>query len=167
VTRDDHRIVRKVCGAGCALIVLLNKSDLVPPRRLAHAAAAVHRALPEAAFAPVVAVSAKTGFQVPRVLTTLIRVARTLRAGLREEECRTLLTQAWAAHRPPRFRGRVVSLKAARWRPGRPARLELRTAPVGQLPTPYGHYLLKRLHAHPALAGVPVQLVVTGPAPSR
>jgi GTP-binding protein len=174
ITRDDQRLLERVCEAGCGLIVLLNKWDLVQaaknPDGLKEGrtlAGVVQRALPGASFAPVLAVSAKTGFQVPRVVTTALRVARAMRQGLSENTCTAMLREAWSAHAPPRWRGRAVRLERARWLGGRPARIELITRPIGRLPEPFERYLLKKLHAAPALEGVPVRLSVTGPNPNR
>ena len=172
ITRDDRRLLERLCEAGCGLIILLNKWDLVQGAKTPEGvkegralAAVVQRALPGASFAPVLAVSAKTGFQVPRVLTTAMRVARAMRQGLTEEQCTAMLREAWSAHQPPRWRGRAVRLERARWLGGRPVRIQLLTRPVGHLPDPFERYLLKKLHTAPVLEGVPVRLSVTGPTP--
>ncbi len=169
ITSDDRRLLSRLCGTGCGIVVLLNKWDLVQTpgghggrRRLSEdtLAESVRRLLPDASAAPVLPVSAKTGFQVMRAVAEAMRVARALRDGLSDEACTALMRQAWAAHTPPRLRGRAIRLERARWVPGRPARVELATRPIGALPRPYRHYLLKRLHSSPALVGVPVRLVV-------
>ena len=163
VTRDDQRIVAKVCDVGRGLMLLVNKWDLVRGGNEQKLRDAIRRALPFASFAPVLAISAKTGFQVPRALTATLQLIRSMQRGLSEEECTRLMQHAWAAHPPPRFRGRVIRLKQARWLADRPPRLELITSPIGRLPTPYHRHLLKSLHAHPRLAGIPVTLVVKDP----
>lgn len=169
MTRDDQRIAQRVLEAGCGLVILVNKWDLVTaakasggprtPRQVeARVTALVGRAMPSAAFAPVVTVSATTGFHVAESLTTALKVGRLLREGVPEEELVSLLKAAWAAQAPPRFLGRLILLRRAQWVPGRPNRIVLTTAPLGRLSAPYQHYLLKRLHAHPRLQGVPVTL---------
>jgi GTP-binding protein len=163
VTTDDRRIVSQACDAGCGLVLAPNKWDLITGGNEEKLAGAVHRMLPMALFAPVVALSAKTGWHVPDVLDAAQRVVANIRRGVTEEVCREVLTRAWDSHLPPRFRGRAIRLKSVRWLPGRPPRLELATGPIGRLPMPYQHYLLKRLYAHPAFFGMPVQLAVIGP----
>ena len=167
VTTDDRRIITQVCEAGRGLILLVNKWDLVKGGRELALTEAVYRAIPFAAFAPVFAVSAKTGFHLPRVLPTALRIGRSMQQGLAEVDCSTLLKKAWAAHAPPRIRGRAIQLQAARWLAGHPVRVELITRPIGRLPVPYQHYLLKRFYANPKLAGVPVRLIVKEPDGSR
>ena len=167
VTRDDRRIAEKICDEGCGLALLLNKWDLIKRGDARAVEALAREAMPAASFAPVVAISAKTGFQVPRVLPEALGVVRTLRQGLPASECTALLEKAWAARPVPRFNGRPIRLTAARWLPGRPASLVLHTKPLGRLPTPYQRYLLKRVHAYVPLRGVPVKLAIQGPAPEK
>ncbi|MCI0432723.1 MAG: GTP-binding protein, partial [Gemmatimonadetes bacterium] len=160
VTNDDQRIVTHVCRKGRGLALLANKWDLVKGGSERALVEGVRRALPFASFAPVIAVSATTGFQVPKSLALTFGIVRAMRTGIDDNTCEELLRKAWAARTPPRWLGRAIRFRAAHWRPGRPVRLELLTAPIGRLPVPYQHYLLKRLHAHPKLSGIPVQLVI-------
>ena len=166
VTRDDRRIVDRVCDAGRGLVLLVNKWDLLKGRQEHRLAESVHRALPFASFAPVLAISAKTGFQVRQSLALMLRVVRAMRQEMPEAECAALLQRAWAAQLPPRFQGRALRLKQARWVPGNPGRMEVVTQPVRPLPGPYHRYLLKALQAHPSLVGMPIHLVVN-PQPAR
>jgi GTP-binding protein len=165
VTRDDRRIVDRVCQSGRGLVLLINKWDLIKGRQERLLADAVHRALPFASFAPVLAMSAKTGFQVRQGLTLMLRIARAMRQAIPEAECAALLQRAWAAQPPPRCQGRALRLKQARWVPGNPGRMEVMTQPVKPLPGPYHRYLLKALQAHPSLTGSPLQLIVNPSTP--
>ena len=160
VTRDDQRILSFICEVGCGCVLLLNKWDLVPKGRPRLAEKTVHQSAPATAFAPVLPVSAKTGFQVPHGLSVALRIAEAIRRGGADVDWLAVFTRAWAAHTPPRFRGRPIRLHEARWMSGRPVRLELLMSPVGWLPVPYQHYLLKQLYAQPQLKGVPVQLLM-------
>lgn len=170
VTRDDQRIMAQVYERGRGCVLLLNKWDLVKERSTSSASAratermlieAVHRAVPAATrWAPVLPISAKTGFHVSQGLTGALGVFRALQRRVPDAECLALLEAAWHLQPPPRFRGRVVRLQQACWVPGRPVRVEISTRPVGWLPFSYQHYLLKRLYADQRLAGVPIQLIV-------
>ena len=110
------------------------------------------------AFAPVLTVSALTGWQLERILPTALRVVRAMRRGLPHTTLLTLLKQCWVKRPPPRMRGRPLQLVAAKWRLGFPPCIELTTRPVGVLPLPYQRFLMNQLHQHPALAGIPVRL---------
>ena len=167
VTRDDRRLVAKVCEAGRGLVLLVNKWDLVKGGRLRALPEAVRRALPFAPFAPILAVSAKTGFQVSRSLTLALAIVRRMRRPVGEAECLARLRAAWTAHPPPRVRGRAIRLQGARWVPGCPVRVEVAITPVVRLPASYHHYLRKALYAQGDLAGVPIRLAVAEPPPAR
>ena len=174
VTRDDQRILSRVSDAGCGCVLVVNKWDLVSARGSPMAASrratggalaeAIRRAAPSAAFAPVLAVSAKTGLRVSESLECALRVHQAVQRRIDAAECLTLLKHAWRTQPPPRFRGRAIRLQLVQWLPGRPVRLQLTLSPVGWLSKPYQHYLLKRFFAHPSLSGVPVTLVLNGPA---
>ena len=176
VTRDDQRIITRVIDAGCGCVLLVNKWDLVTargrppgPRRATAAqleaglAEAVRRARPSAAFAPVLAVSAKTGFQVSRILPAVLRITHTMRKSWPDTALLALVQRAWDTRVPPRLRGRPVTLKGAQWLGGRPSTIVLTTSPPGRLPVRDEHLLLKRLSADPRLSGIPLRLLAEGP----
>ena len=160
VTRDDRRIVAHVCQVGCGLVLLVNKWDTIKGGSERRLTQAIQRELPAASFAPIIAISAKTGFQVARSLTRVLEVLRASRRGLADAECLTLLQQAWARQPSPRIHGRTVRLRQARWVPGRPPRIEVVVSPINRLPLPYERYLLKQVHAHPSLSGIPIRLAI-------
>ena len=162
IVRDDRRIIAQVCDAGRGVVLLANKWDLIKGGSERKLTEVLRRTLPtSAAFAPVLAVSATTGFHVQQSLTSALRILRVMREGMPQPECQAVVGRAWQAHPAPRFRGRVIHFKGVRWIRGRPNRLELTTAPVGWLSIPYQHYLLKQVSAQPRLAGVPIRLIVT------
>ena len=163
VANDDFRIINEVCESGTGLVLAANKWDLLPKGDEKVLIKTVRRLLPQAAFAPIIAVSAKTGFQIHEALQLAERVVDNMRRGIPEETCVLALRRAWESHLPPRYRGRAIKLKKAQWSPGKPARLILKTVPIGQLPKPYQHYLLKRLYANPRFLGQPIELVIEGP----
>jgi GTP-binding protein len=168
ITADDRRIAARVVKVGKGLVLLGNKWDLVKAGHERKLAEGVRRALPHASFAPVVALSAKTGLHVRQSLELAHRIFRAMQQGLSEEQCTRLVGAAWMAHPPPRARGRPIKLKSATYRLGTPARLELVTSPcLGELPKAYAHYLVNRLHADPRLSGVPITIATQQPISRR
>lgn len=165
VTSDDRRIVGHVLEVGRGLVLLVNKWDLVKGTSEPRLTEIIHRALPSAAFAPVLAVSAKTGFQVARSLSTALDVGRAMRREVPAHECLAIVRRIWDSHLTPRLRGRPIQLREARWLPGRPVHLELAVSPFGQLPRPFHQYLLKRLYVHPTWKGVPIRVITRKVAP--
>ena len=158
ITRDDQRMLRHVAEAGCGCVIAVNKWDLITGGRRQQLPDAVHRQAASVPYAPVLAVSAKTGFQVADSLQLALRVARAMRRGLEDAQGLTWLQRAWQSHPPPRWRGRVIRLHDVEWLPGRPNHLRLTLRPVGWLPKPYQQYVLKQLYRHPQLSGIPIQL---------
>jgi len=160
ITRDDQRIITRVLEAGCGAVLLVNKWDLVTGGNERRLKDAVAQAMRPAAHAPILAVCAKTGFQVPRSLTTALRVAHAMREGIAAGELLTWVRNAWAATPPPGIRGRSIQLTEARWQSGRPCQVAVFTKPAMQLPARYQRYLLNTLTSHPRLAGIPLRLIV-------
>ena len=160
VTRDDQRIATRVREIGRGLAILVNKWDTVRGVRADGLTETVHRQLSGVSFAPVIPVSAKTGFQVTQSLETILRIVQTMRQGIPESLWSPLLLRAWQRMPPGRFRGRAIHLQRAQWIPGRPTRLELVTRPVAWLPPAYQRYLLKQLYQLPRLAGIPIHLIL-------
>jgi GTP-binding protein len=168
VTRDDQRIITKVSETGCGLILLVNKWDLMREKSEQQLRQALVKRFPSMAWAPVLAVSAITGFHVQQSLALIRQVFQAMRTGLSPEAINETLQAAWRTHPPPRYRGRCIRLIRARWiAEHRPARVELDMHPVSRLPRPYQHYLLKALYASRALTGVPVQLIGKAPPEIR
>ncbi|HEX9780353.1 MAG TPA: ribosome biogenesis GTPase Der [bacterium] len=169
VTRDDARIATRVVAAGRGLVLALNKWDLVEGVDPASLPAYIRDQLPFAAFAPVFAISAKTGAGVMAPLESAIDIAFRIRAGVPANEVEALLKAAWTSHPPPRMRGRLVNLKHAVWRAERDggARrhpgVELSIAPPGPLPAVYRQYLLNRLYADARFRGIPITIAVKEP----
>jgi GTP-binding protein len=158
VAQDDRRIVAQVLARGCGLVLLVNKWDALARGDLRGLPATMARAMPMAADAPALAVSAKTGYHVGQVLPAALAVYDGMAAPRDDALMLRAMQAAWQAHPPPRLRGRPVRLRSVRWRPGRPAAVELGTSPAGRLPPTYAKYLLKRIAQLPGLAGVPVRV---------
>ena len=163
VTSDDRRLVDLACKHQRGLLILLNKWDLIAQRPTAlQLVQRVHRTLPASRFAPVLPISATTGFQVTKALASARAILHTMRRGLSESACTSLLRSLWDAAQTPRVRGRLIHLEGARWTAGRPTKLELMLRPMSWLPPAHYRGLLNRLYAaRPGLAGVPIQLITT------
>ncbi len=159
-TQDDARLVSRVAAEGRGMVLLVNKWDLVRGGRAEEVPARAGEVIPFARFAPALAVSALTGFQVPRILPLALAVARNLRTAPDPAALEGVLQRAWRAQPPPRVRGRAVRLRSIAWRSGYPAQVELGVQPPQPLPRPYAQYLLRHVQALPETVGVPVEVRV-------
>jgi GTP-binding protein len=156
LTREERRIIHQVAEAGRGLVLVANKWDLVARPDVAAFRRALLARAPWAAFAPVVPVSAITGFQVERLLPLARRVALGLRRGLTDAQCLAGVRAAWR-QRPLRLAGRPARLVGARWI-SQPPGAALTLRPSGALPRAWAKFMANRLQAHPGLLGVPVRV---------
>lgn len=167
VVTDDLRIASAIAEAGCGVVILLNKWDLVKEPNEKQLPAAVGRFLPMLSFAPVLAVSAKTGYNVPEVIHAAYDIHQRMLTPMSDADCLALLRRAWISPVAPRMRGRLIRLHAARWITGRPVRLEVTASPGGELPLPFLRTVIKNLHRKPQCAGLPLRLITTTPSKQR
>lgn len=92
IVQEDLKLLDQVVSAGRPLCLAVNKWDLVPRSTpIAQTAAAIARRAPFLRFAPVVCISAKTGFQVFKLLEKIRQVHTEASRRLSAEECRALL----------------------------------------------------------------------------
>lgn len=92
LVQEDLKLLDQVVSAGRPLCLAVNKWDLLPRSApIAPVAAAIARRAPFLRFAPVVCISAKTGFQVRKLLERIQGVYVAANRRLESEECRRLL----------------------------------------------------------------------------
>lgn len=90
--RDDLRVLDHAVTMGRPLCLAVNKWDLIPRSSDPHEVSKViARRAPFLRFAPVVCTSAKSGFQIRRLLETILEVVAQAYRRLNSEECLGLL----------------------------------------------------------------------------
>jgi GTP-binding protein len=109
---QDLKIAEKAWKAGCGLVVVVNKWDLVD--KDTHTAPAFERHLRERApslrWAPVIFTSALTGQRVHRTLDQVLEVADERNRRIPTSEVNEVVRELAARQPPPHFRGRPVKL---------------------------------------------------------
>jgi GTP-binding protein len=109
---QDLKIAEKAWNAGCGLIVVVNKWDLV--EKDTHTAPAFERQLrdraPSLRWAPVIFTSALTGQRVQKTLDLVLEVAATRQERIPTSEVNELVRELAARQPPPHFRGRPVNI---------------------------------------------------------
>ena len=97
ITRDDLRLLDQAVRAGRPLCLVVNKWDLLDPelqkKSADDLASGIARRAPFLRFAPVIGASAKTGFQVLKVLDKVRELAERASRRLTVRECREILEQ--------------------------------------------------------------------------
>src|SRR5262249_36862909 len=158
VTHQDQRLAERIDAAGTAIVIVLNKWDLLDTDQRAAVRAQVADKLGFLSYAPALPVSALTGRRVPP-----------LRPGLREAEAAShqrvptaalnrVLRDAQAAHPPPvvkRHRPRI--LYATQGAADPPTFTLFATRP---LPPQYLRYLERKIREAFDLGPTPIKLRV-------
>jgi GTP-binding protein len=160
-TDQDARLAELVAARGRALILLLNKWDLVKTLEDVSARStedALRQRLPHAIWAPHLFISAKTGKGLHRILPTVNRVYECFDRRVPTAELNRFLEWAVIQHTPPQRYHRPVRLHyctQARVRP--PTFIFFSNTPEG-IRAPYRRYLANRLRQEFDFEGTPLRM---------
>src|SRR5438874_13237083 len=115
VLAQDQHVAGYALDAGKGLLIVVNKIDLVEPARrtTAYWRKALVGDFKFAAFAPAVAVSAKTKEGVQTILPTALEIVGQRRVKMPTNELNKVLRLAFDEHQPPSFKGRRLKLNYA------------------------------------------------------
>jgi GTP-binding protein len=159
-TDQDQRIAEEVAEAGRALVVAVNKWDLVRPEDRTELARRAHHALRHVAFAPVVFTSAKTGRNVRKILDLAAQAdaahARRIPTGPLNRAVHEALRQSAPPADPT---GRPLKIYYAAQVTTRPPTIALFVNDPERLTPGYARYLENRLREAFDLVGTPVRLL--------
>jgi GTP-binding protein len=161
MTDQDARLTGRALEAGRAVILVANKSDLLPagPRGPAVVREAVAAAHPGLAQLPVLALSAATGEGVERLEPMLRRVERSYDRVLQTATLNRALQAAVAEHAPPSPKGRPVRFFYATQTGHRPPEVTVFMSDPTLVPASYRRYLSNRLGDAFGVTGVPLRVV--------
>jgi GTP-binding protein len=168
-TDQDAHVLGLARDSGCATAVLLNKWDRLarlPAAEREAARRAVTQRIRFAADAPVLAISAKTGSRVDRVLGLARQLAEAGRARIATAELNRWLIDATRAHEPAMAqrgtRRRPLRFLYAAQTGVRPPTFVIFCSDPGGVNASYRRFLEKRLRERFDLAGSPVRIVLRG-----
>jgi GTP-binding protein len=111
VSHQDQRLAERVDAAGTAIVIVLNKWDLLDAEGRATAKIDVADRLAFLAYAPVLTVSALTGKMMQRVLPALRQAEEAYHQRVPTAALNRVIREAQAAHPPPalkRHRPRIL-----------------------------------------------------------
>ncbi len=163
---QDTRIVDLVEREGRAIVIGINKVDLVERQpgvgsRLREIA---DRVLPQIKGVPVVALSARTGEGLDRLMTTVMESYAVWNRRVPTAALNRFLSEAVSAHPPPAISGRRVRLDYITQPKARPPTFVLFSSRASSLPETYRRYLVNGLREAFALPGTPVRLTLRAKA---
>jgi GTP-binding protein len=172
VTAHDKRIAGLIQQARKAAIVVLNKWDLIKPKRgasetIAQLIEQVRERLFFLDYAPVLVASALTGESVARLFGLIARIQRAARAHIGTGVFNRLLRAAFAANPPPMKRGKRLKLfyaaqaaTTARDRQVAPPEFVLFVNDPRLISDQYRRYLEARVRETEPFAGLPIVLTM-------
>ena len=158
--RQDMAIAARVADEGRAIVILLNKWDLV--RNRAAARAAVQDRL-DAALAQVKGVpagSGLTGAGAEKVMPAVLAAYDTWNRRVSTAALNRWLDGAVTHHPPPLAAGRRLKLRYITQVKARPPTFALFASKPTALPESYRRYLVNGIGAEFGLAGVPIRLLL-------
>ena len=160
ITEQDTKIIGYTQEQGRALIILLNKWDLIRNDRKKQKwlLDEVRLATSFVPFAPVLKVSARTGYGIRKIFPEIGRVYRQYHERFPTAALNRLLEAAVSHHQPPMHRGRRLKLYyTAQIGTAPPTFAVVANAPAG-IHFSYQRYLVNRYREGLGLDRVPVRL---------
>ena len=159
---QDIRITDLVEREGRAIVIGLNKWDMIEPvpGALSRARAEIDRLLPQIKGVPVVALSARTGEGLDRLMAAVIESHAVWNRRVPTAALNRFLAEAVAAHAPPAAHGRRSRLDYITQPKARPPSFVLFSSRAYALPETYRRYLVNGLRENFALPGTPIRLTV-------
>ena len=160
-TEQDARLGALVVSRGRALVILVNKWDLVKQDEERHVGVVkdeFERKLPHLSWAPVLYISALTGKGTHRVLDEVRRVYAQFDTRISTADCNRFLESALATHSPPQKQSRPVRLNYMSQVRVRPPTFNIWcNTPEGVIDS-YKRFLTNRLRDTYGFEGTPLRL---------
>ena len=160
-TDQDAKLIRLIEDRGRALILVINKWDLVkdlPDINSDSTEDALTRKLPHAEWAPHLFISDKTGKGVHRILPMVEAVYAEFDKRISTSRLNRFLEDAVAAHSPPQVHHHPVRLYYTTQHRVRPPTFALFTNTPDGVGTNYRRYLERRLRESFGFVGSPIRL---------
>jgi len=163
---QDIRIADLIEREGRAVVIGLNKWDLIErePGALMRLRAHIDRLLPQIKGVPVVALSARTGEGLDRLMAAVMDAHGVWNRRVPTAALNRFLTEAAAAHPPPAVAGRRVRLDYMTQPKSRPPTFVLFSSRAASVPETYRRYLVNGLREAFALPGTPIRLALRAKA---
>jgi len=159
---QDLRIADLIEREGRALVIAMNKWDLIEPR-----AGAIKKLreetdhwLPQVKGVPVVAVSGLTGAGLDRLMQAVVDAHALWNRRVETSALNRWIADVVASHPPPAVSGRRIRLDYITQPKSRPPTFVLFTSRADALPDAYRRYLVNSLRETFDLPGTPIRLLL-------
>jgi GTP-binding protein len=158
VTHQDQRLAERVDASGTAIVIVINKWDLLGTDARASLRLQVARDLSFLSYAPILPISALTGSKVRNLLPALRAAESAYHGRIPTGALNRVLRDAQAAHPPPIDRRKRPRILYATQGATDPPTITLFTNAA--LPPTYLRYLERRLRESFDLGATPIKLRV-------
>lgn len=158
--KQDLQIAAKMEEEGRAVVLVLNKSDLVENRAemLSHVDDILEKSLPQLRGLPVVHMSALTGEGLGRLMPAVFQVYERWNLRVPTGALNRWFAEIIAKHTPPAVGGRRIKLRYITQTNARPPTFVAFCSKPEALPTSYKRYIVNGLREAFKLPGVPIRL---------
>jgi GTP-binding protein len=162
--KQDLQLVDLVAREGRALVIALNKWDLIEDRTKAWAdlREACDRLLPQVRGVAMVRLSGLMGEGIDDLMQAVTRTAQVWSRRVSTSKINRWLEVTLERHPPPAVAGRRLKIRYATQAKSRPPHFVLFTSRPDAIPESYGRYLVNDLRQSFDLAGVPIRLSFRG-----
>ena len=159
---QDLRIADLIEREGRALVIGMNKWDLIEPRpgAIKQLREETDHWLPQVKGVPVVAVSGLTGAGLDRLMQAVVDAHALWNRRVETSALNRWIAAVVAAHPPPAVSGRRIRLDYITQPKSRPPTFVLFTSRADALPDAYRRYLVNSLRETFDLAGTPIRLML-------
>ncbi len=160
-TAQDKAIANLICKCHKPLVLLINKSDLLPSRSHKHLAmceASLRKELPFVDYAPIVFISARTGYGMHKILPVLQAVLSKNESKLSTALLNRVIQKAQEKLQPPIVSGKFFRIYYGTQIGTNPIRIRLFVNNHKLLTKNYETYLIKTIRKEFDLYGVPILL---------
>ncbi len=160
--KQDLQIADLVAREGRALVIALNKWDLIEDRQktMADLREMAERLLPQVRGVPLVPISGLTGSGIDRLMGELLKVYGTWNRRVPTAALNRWLAATLEHHPPPAVSGRRVKLRYMTQPKSRPPTFVAFCSRPEALPEAYTRYLLNGLRESFGLTAVPLRLTL-------
>ena len=164
--QQDLRIADLAEREGRAVVVAVNKWDLVPDRqaRLKELREAFERLLPQLRGAPLVTISARTGRGLDRLHEAVLQAHEVWNRRISTAALNRWLADMTAAHPPPAPGGKRIKLRYMTQVKTRPPGFVVMCSQPDKLSAAYTRYLVNGLREDFDLPGTPIRLTMRSQA---
>ncbi len=163
ITHQDKRIAGKIIESGAGCIIVWNKWDIANPdeHRWDELKKQTREEFPLLEFAPMIAISAKTGLRLNKLFDTIDHVQEVGRRRIPDEILKSILYDAVTIQPPPAYKGKELKIKSIEQYDGPPIILKVRCNEPKGLHFSYQRYLLNHIRQEETFEGWPVKIVAS------